>query len=283
MAQNLAFGLVTGAFLLLATLGFALVSRVEKFLNIAHAELITVGALGTWWFSSLGLPFLVAAALAVVLTSLLGLATARLVYDPIAQAGPSILLITSVGVVFVMHGTAEALVGSGIRSFPLPLLPSWDLGAFRLNPYHFIVIVVSLASVGVLHLFLTRTRVGVLIRALADNRELAEVRGIDVRRATRYVWVVASALAGVAGVALGVIGTITTELGFQQILLILTVSIVAGLGSIYGVAVAAFIIGVAMDLSVLWLPAGYRTAVAFAAVILVLTFRPQGLLGEARA
>ncbi len=279
--QYIVFGMVTGGFLLLATLGFALVSRVEKFLNIAHAELISVGALGTWYLQDAGLPFVPAAALAVAAAALLALAMARLVYDPILGRGPAVLLITSVGVVFVMHGTIEAVIGPGIRSFRLPALDNWDIGV-QINPYQLGMVVVALLCLLLLHVFLTRTEVGTSIRALADNRELAEVRGVDVRRATRVVWLVSGALAGLAGVALGVLGTLTTDLGFEQILLILAVSIVAGLGSLYSVAIAAFAVGLAMDLSVQWIPPGYRASVAFAVVILVLLFRPHGIAGEAR-
>jgi neutral amino acid transport system permease protein len=282
MAQYLAFGVVTGGFLLLATLGFALVARVEKFLNIAHAELISIGALLTWLFSAqAGLPFILAAGLAVISTALIGLMTARIVYDPMLAQGPAIMLITSVGVVFVFQGVIEATLSPGIRSYGLPKVQSWDFGAFKLHPYHLGVVAVALATVVALHAYLTRTRIGTSIRALTDNRELAEIRGVDVRRATRHVWLMASGLAGMAGVALGVLGTITTRLAFDQILLILSVAILAGLGSIYGVVAAAFALGIAMDMSVQWLPAGYRTAVAFLTIVVVLLIRPQGIAGAA--
>jgi branched-chain amino acid transport system permease protein len=284
LLQYVAFGIVTGGFLLLATIGFALTSRVERFLNIAHAELISVGALGTWFLSArVGLPVWLAAICAVALAAVLGLLIARTIYDPLFGRDSSILLITSVGVVFFLGGVIEAIIGPGFHTIRVPALPAWQLGSVRVNPYQVGVLVVGLASVAFLHLFLTRTRIGIFIRALTDDRTLAEARGVDVRRTTRYVWLVASALAGLAGVALGLIGTITSEIAFQQILLILTVSIVAGLGNIYGVAIAAFVIGIAMDMSVLWLPGGYRTAVAFAAVIVVLSFRREGLAGEAHA
>ncbi len=283
MAQYIVFGITTGGFLLLATLGFALVSRVEKFLNIAHAELISIGALATWYFQDLGLHFVLAALAAVVVVSLIGLLVARLVYDPILNRGPAILLITSVGVVFVLHGVVEAIVSPGFRTLTLPQVDNWDLGPVRVNPYQLAVLAAGLLSLLGLHLFMTQTAIGTSVRALADNRDLANARGVDVRRATRYVWLLASALAGLAGVALGVTGTLTTDIGFEQILLILTVSIVAGLGSIYAVAIAAFLIGLVMDVSVQWIPAGYRTSLAFAAVIVVLLFRPEGIAGEARS
>lgn len=275
------FGTVTGGFLLLATLGFALVSRVERFLNIAHAELISLAALMTWWLTvEKDLPFLVGAAVAVAVTAVTALVVARLFYRPLLDRSPAILLITSIGVVFLLHGILEAVFSPGIRSFDLPLNRSWDLGGVRLHPYQLTVILVALASVGLLHLLFTRTSIGTSIRALADNPELAKVRGVDVDRVSAYVWLLSGALAGMAGVALGVLGTITTDIGFQQILLIVSVAILAGLGSIYAVATSAFLLGLMMDISGEWISSGYRSAVAFAVIIVVLTVRPQGLSRE---
>lgn len=284
MAQFVAFGIVTGGFLLLATLGFALVSRVEKFLNIAHAELLAVGAFVTWYLAEeRGLHFMLAMIVGVAVTALVGLAIARIFYDPMLKQGPAVLLITSVGVVFLIQGLIETILTPQIRNYTLPDLKNWDLGLFRLAPYHFIVLMVGLCAVVGLQVFLTRTSIGVSIRAVADNRQLAEIRGIDVRRVTRWVWLIASGLAGLAGVALGILGTLTLDIAFEQILLILSVSILAGLRSIYGVVAAAFLIGIAMDVSVQWISAGYRTAVAFMLIIVVLLFRPEGLARASRA
>lgn len=281
MLQYAVFGVVDGAFLLMATLGFALVSRVHKFLNIAHAELMSVAALLTWGLSvQAGLPFLAAAAIAVVVVAALGLALGRIVYEPMLSRGPEILLIVSVGVVYLIHGTVEAIVSSGVKSFAIPKPTTWHLGDLHVTPYQVAVVVLAALCFLGLHLFLSRTSAGSAIRAISDNRELAEMRGIDVRRATRHVWLIASGLAAVAGIGLGVLGTLTTDIAFEQILLILSVAILAGLGSIYGVAIAAFALGLAMDLSTMVVPGGYRTTVAFLVIIIVLVFRPQGLFGR---
>lgn len=280
-AQLALLGLVTGSFLLLGTLGFALIRRVEGFLNIAHAELMSVSAFATWYLSDqAGWPFPLAAAAAVVLVAVAGLLLARLLYDPIKHLGPAVLLITSVGVVFLLHGITEAVVGTGIRNFPLAVPGSVIVGPFRLSHYQLVVIALAgFTSVG-LALFLNRTRTGTAIRAMAINRELAASRGVDIAAASRATWLVASGLAGLAGVALGMLGTLTSDIAFGQILLILSVAILAGLGSLYAVIVAALVVGVAMDLSVLWLPGGYRPMIAFLMVILVLLVRPSGLAGE---
>lgn len=281
MLQYAVFGVVDGAFLLMATLGFALVSRVHKFLNIAHAELMSVAALLTWGLSvQAGLPFLAAAAIAIVVVAILGLGLGRVVYEPMLSRGPEILLIVSVGVVYLIHGTVEAIVSPGVKSFAIPKPHSWHAGDLHVTPYQVAVVVLAACCFIGLHLFLSRTSAGSAIRAISDNRELAEMRGIDVRRATRHVWLIASGLAAVAGIGLGVLGTLTTDIAFEQILLILSVAILAGLGSIYGVAIAAFALGLAMDISTMVVPGGYRATVAFLVIIIVLVFRPQGLFGR---
>ncbi len=281
VAQVLVFGIVTGSFLLVGTIGFALTRRVEGFLNIAHAELITVSAFGTWYLNrELGWNFFLAGAVAVVGTSLLGLVVARVFYDPIKQMGSAVLLITSVGVTFFLHGMAEAAIGTGIRVFDIPPPTALSIGQIRFTNYQIAIVAIAIIAAVGLTLVLNRTRTGMAIRAMAINRDLAASRGIDIRATSRATWLIASALAGVAGVLLGVQATLTTDLAFEQILIILTVAIVAGLGSLYGVIAAAFLVGIIMDLSVLWLPSGYRPMVAFAVVIIALAVRPSGLAGN---
>jgi branched-chain amino acid transport system permease protein len=276
--QLILFGVVTGSFLLVGTIGFALTRRVEGFLNIAHAELITVSAFSTWFMNrELGWNFFLAGAIAIVGTSFLGLVVARVFYDPIKQLGSSVLLITSVGVTFFLHGIAEGSIGTGIRVFDIPTPTVLSLGELRVTAYQLAIIGIAVVAAVGLTLFMNRTRTGMDIRAMAINRDLAASRGIDIKATSRATWLIASGLAGLAGVLLGVQATLTTDLAFQQILIILTVAIVGGLGSLYGVIAAAFLVGFAMDLSVLWLPGGYRPMVAFAVVIIVLAVRPSGL------
>ena len=122
---------------------------------------------------------------------------------------------------------------------------------------------------------------GTWIRATASNPSLAEVRGVPVSRVSAAVWFVASGLAGLAGVMVGLIGNVNSEMGWQQILIILAAAVLGGLGSIYGVLAAGLLLGLAMDLSALVVPTAYRTVVAFGVLILVLVLRPEGLFSVA--
>jgi len=279
--QTLVFGLVTGSYLIVATLGFALVSRVEKFLNIAHAELIGLGAFTTYGLNAkAGLPLWLAGLIAVAVVAVVAVVISRLVYWPIRRTSSIVLLITSVGVLYVLQGGIETAVTPGAYSYEAGAERVLDFGLFRLGVYDLAIVALAVLAVLVVHLVLTRTSMGLQWRALASDETLANGRGIDVRRVSMGLWILVGALAGLAGVLLGLQGALNTNVAFSQILLILSVSILAGLGSIYGVVFAALLLGVAMDMSTLVIPAGYREAIAFGVVLLVLVFRPQGISGN---
>ena len=275
---------MTGCFLILATIGFSLTRQVEGFLNIAHAEMLGVSAFITWGLNAgAGWPFIPSAVVAIVVTAFLGLAIGRIVYDPMRRLGPAVLLITSVGVSYVIAGVMHAVIGTGIRSLDMPLATSYKLFGLRISNYQIAVVALAVVTGLSLALFMNRTRTGLAIRAMSSNPELAASRGIDVRQTSRATWLIGSGLAGVAGVMLALIATLSTDIAFNQILQILAVAILAGLGSLYSVIVAGLIVGLAMDMSVYFIPAGYRPLIAFAVVILALLIRPEGLSGKARS
>lgn len=281
LAQYFVTGIVTGCFLILATIGFSLTRRVEGFLNIAHAELLGVSAFTAWGLNvGLGWPFIPSALIAIVFTAFLGLFIGRVVYDPIRRLGPAVLLISSVGVAYVIGGAVDGVIGTGIRTLDIPLATTYRFWGVRITDYQMIVVVLAALTGISLALFLNKTRTGLAIRAMSANPELAASRGIDVRQTSRATWLIASGLAGLAGVMLAMIATLSTDIAFHQILQILAVAILAGLGSLYSVLLSGLIVGIAMDLSVYWIPAGYRPLIAFAVVIIVLLFRPQGLAGR---
>ncbi len=281
IAQYLVAGVVTGCFLIVATLGFSLTRQVEGFLNIAHAELLGISAFILWSLVNLaGWYFIPSAVIAVGITAVLGLFIGRVVYDPIRKFGPAVVLISSVGVAYVLGGGLDAVVGTGVRTMDIPLATSYRFFGVRITDYQMAVIAMAAVTGLSLALFMSKTTTGLTIRAMSDNPELAASRGIDVVKTSRATWLLSSGLAGLGGVSLALIATLSTDIAFQQILTIIAVAILAGLGSLYSVLIAGQVVGIAMDMSVLWLPAGYRPLIAFALVIVVLLVRPQGLSGK---
>ena len=284
LLQFFVSGVVTGCFLILATIGFSLTRRVEGFLNIAHAELLGVSAFTTWWLNAeLGAHVILAAVVAIAVTALVGLVIARVVYDPIRTRGPAVLLITSTGVAFVLGGIMDGLIGTGIRTLQIGLAQRYEVLGIRITSHQLLMVLLAAATSVSLAVFLNRTRTGLAIRAMSANPSLAASRGVNLNATSRATWLLSSSLAGIAGVMLAVVATLTTDLAFAQILQILAVAILAGLGSLYAVIVSGLLVGIAMDVSAFWIPAGYRPLVAFAVVIVVLVFRPAGLAGTRAA
>ncbi|MHB1404460.1 MAG: branched-chain amino acid ABC transporter permease [Desulfitobacteriaceae bacterium] len=274
-------GLVTGTILLLGTVGFSLVKRIENFLNIAHGQVLTLGAyLGYTFNVKLGWNIYLAFLAATLITTVVGWLIFKVFYQPIRSHGNLYLLFTSVGVAYIIHGVIEAFYGVQAKTYSVPVSKVLEINGIPIiSGTEAAVIVLALGSAFGLHLFLTRTLTGKAIRAMASNLSLANARGIDTEKIASVAWLLSSALGAMAGIFSGMIGTVYTDMGWAVILLILSAAVLGGLGSLYGVMIGAMIIGLSMDLSVIILPSSYRPAVAFAMVIVVLLFRPQGILG----
>lgn len=280
--QNIIFGLITGSILAIATVGFSMIRQTEGFINIAHGQFLTLGAfMGFFFVSTVGVNVFLAGLLAAIVVGMSGVVISRIVFRPIAHSGPLAQLFTSIGLAFLMFGLIRVVFGASVKFFPTSFGTRFDLGPVNVTVGEILIVAVAGVSVAALALFLTRTRLGTSIRATASNPSLAEVRGVPVERVSAAVWFIASGLAGLAGVMVGLISNVNSEMGFQQILIILAAAVLGGLGSIYGVLAAGLLLGLAMDLSALIIPTAYRSVVAFGLLIVVLVVRPQGLFAVA--
>jgi branched-subunit amino acid ABC-type transport system permease component len=273
------YGIITGCILIIASIGFSMVWKTENFLNIAHGQMLLIGAYMAYLFKSvLNFPFALAMICSVIATAGLGLLFAKVFYFPVRKSGILVLLFTSIGLSWVIYGVVQAIVGPQIRTFGLETSNMIEVFGRQILSYQeLFIILISIACVVVLHFILTRTKNGKGFRAMAENRDLAQIRGINSKKLSDYVWLISSGLAGLAGILLAMTGTLNMELGWQQILIIMSVVIVGGMGNLYGTMLAALIIGLSMDISTFIIPTSYRTAIAFVIVIIVLLIRPQGL------
>jgi branched-subunit amino acid ABC-type transport system permease component len=275
-------GLVSGSVLLLATVGFSLTRRVEGFLNIAHAQLLVVGGFGAYFFNvSLGWSLILSGILGVVLTVLVGIVSARLVYWPLRGQPHVISLIASIGLAFLIGGMVEAFSGHGARTLDVPLYRTIEIAGVGIAAADQLI-TIGLAATAVLglHLWLSRSHSGRSIRAMASDRNLAEVRGVNTSNLLYVVWAVASGLAGLAGVMIALSSRVYSEMGWDQILLISAAAIVGGLSNIYGVMGASILVGLAASLTTLVLPLQYGQVVVFGLIVLVVFLRPSGLAAD---
>ena len=283
--QFVVFGLLLGCALLLATVGFSMIRRIEGFLNIAHGQMLTVGAYCAYTLNSLlGWNIIPAAAAAVLVTAVIGYGVARLVFFPLKdkKRAPLLIAIASTGVSYMFHGLIELLFGSQVKQLRVPPMRAYKIGELSVAAPDQIAMVVAAAFAALfLHLLLTRTETGKAIRAMASDFDLARVRGINTPRLRVYVWLIASGLGGLAGVMVGLISKLSPDMGWEYIMLVMIVAILGGLGSIYGAMVAALVIGLATQMSVMVVPAQYSQVIAFLLIIIVLIVRPQGIFKEA--
>ncbi|HUF97622.1 MAG TPA: branched-chain amino acid ABC transporter permease, partial [Ilumatobacter sp.] len=265
----------------------SLIFGVTDLVNFAHGEFITVGAAVAYLLhatgSGPGWPLLVAAIPAIALAAALGAAQERIIWRPLRKrrVGTVATLVTSIGLAFAVRNLVLVWMGGQPRTYlDFSVQSTRRFLVVDTVPKNVVMIVSSLVILGAVGLFLQRTRAGVAVRAVADNKDLAESSGIDVDRVIMITWVLGGALAGLAGVFLGVSESVQWDMGFKMLLLIFAAVVLGGLGTAFGAMLGGFVVGIAVEVSTLWIPTELKNAVALAALIGMLLWRPQGLLGS---
>ncbi|MET4430219.1 MULTISPECIES: branched-chain amino acid ABC transporter permease [unclassified Mycolicibacterium] len=279
MLVVVAAGLVSGAVLLLATVGFELVRRVEGFLNIAHPQLIVLSGFSAYGFNVLlGMHWVASCLAAIVVTTVAGVVSARLIFWPMRGRPHHIPMIASVGLAFFIHAMVEVFTGYGVKTLNVPLQETLRIGETAVASVDQIAVIgIATLVVVALHFWLSNSYSGRALRAMANNQELAQIRGVNTSYLQYVTWAVASALAALAGTLIAFTARIYPELGWDQVLIISAAAIIGGLGSIYGVMLAAVLVGLTSSLATLVIPSEYTQMVVFAVIALVVFFRPEGL------
>ncbi|WP_224448377.1 branched-chain amino acid ABC transporter permease [Haloprofundus salilacus] len=297
LAQNLVFGLVTGSYIAIAAIGFTLIYGIVNMINFAYGEYLTIGAfIAILTVGVLPLPLPVAAVVAMAGGGLVSLVLARAFFTPINDTGPVPMLLTSIGLGLALRNAIRLTAGRSARYFDtetttyrfdglpeLPVGPVNLLGDLFVTSQQLVVLASAVVVFLVLHALLTRTDVGIAMRAMGDNESLARVRGIDTQRIRDSVWILAGVLAALAGVLVGVQTNVNADTGFGYILQILAAAILGGAGSVYGAIAGSYIIGLVLALSAAFLPSGMTgisSAVAFLILVVVLLIKPSGIAGQ---
>jgi neutral amino acid transport system permease protein len=289
LAQLLVNGVITGSILALAGVGATLIFGIQRIANFAHGDFLTIGAYAAFVVNVvLGQNLLIAALSAMGAVALFGVAAHFVLFRPLRGRGTVAIALVSVGLGLLIRNVIFIIAGSQIRQFNVNQSEVFIIGVIRLSPGQAVAVAVALVVAPLVALFLARTRLGKQMRAVADNRDLAAVAGIDVERIGVAVWILAGGLAGLAGVMLGLSqGVFDPNMGLGPLFLIFTVVVLGGIGSAYGALVAGLALGLAMELST-WdalfggLDSKYKPVLAFVVLILLLLYRPQGLFGQAR-
>lgn len=280
-------GLKLGSIIALAAVGLSLIFGVTDLVNFAHAEMITLGAVAAYFFNVAGAgpgwTLVIAAIPAIVLSGGFGAAQEVWLWRPLRRRRVSTvsMLVISIGLSFAVRNVILVILGGEPENYAQYVIQQErSYLFFDTVPKNILVIVSSLAILSAVGLFLVRTRAGVAVRAVADNKDLAESSGIDVNRVILITWVLGGALAGLSGVYLGLTEAVQWNMGFRMLLLVFAAVVLGGLGTAFGAMLGGFVVGLAVEVSTLWLPTELKNAIALAALIVMLLWRPQGLLGS---
>lgn len=280
--QFLVNGLIVGSTISLAAIGLTLIFGVLNFINFAHGEYLTIGAYIAFVANvALGLPILVAAIVAVPATALFALVVDRAVFYPLRRqgAGGLALLITSVGLSIVLRNSIEAIWSSDTRQYAFESGGAISVLGIKITAVQVIIIVVSLVLMLAIHLLLTRTMLGISMRATASNRSLAMSSGVDAERIVQWTWAIGAGLTAIAGVLIGLNTILRPSMGFGLLLVMFAAVILGGIGDPYGAMLGGLAIGFTQEVSVAFISAAYKPAVAFTIMVLLLLWKPEGLRG----
>jgi branched-chain amino acid transport system permease protein len=294
--QELVNGLTQGGLYALVALGYSMVYGVLKLLNFAHGDLYMVGAfVGYFVLQWFGGPTALVAPVPIVLLCMflvssvgvggLGVAIERFAYRPLRDAPRIAPLITALGVSFLLENTMLLLFGASYRSYNtsafIPYSTEIHIGGVNIWIVQILVIVLSVVLMFGLQWLVTATKLGRQMRAVAADREAAEMLGVNVDYTISATFFLGSALAGVAGVMAGLaFNNIYTLMGFVLGLKAFTAAVVGGIGSIPGAMLGGFLIGLAESFITGYISSTYTNLIVFGILIVFMILRPTGLLGK---
>lgn len=286
VAQVTINGLVLGSFLALGAVGLTLVYSVLRLVNFAHGDLLTFGAYTSFLFTAnFGLPLVVAALIAITLTATLGVVLEFSLWRPMRAKGAGLfeLLLVTIGLAFVLRHTIQFVAGAGVRSLGIDVTATVHAFGLQVGRAQLVSTCVALVVLLGVAVMLRSTRLGKKMRALADNFALAETSGIDTRRVIAAIWLLAAALAGLAGILYAAtIGVMTPTLGSSILLTLFAAMVLGGVGNAYGALAGGIMLGLAQEWSTMFIGTGWKLAVGFMILILMLIIRPQGIFGRSR-
>jgi neutral amino acid transport system permease protein len=283
LAQNTVNGVKFGLIIAMTAIGLSLIFGTTGLINFAHGDLVAFGAFSAYLLNTtFGLHLLVAAPIAIVMTALFAGGLDRGLWRPLRQRGTGLIamLVISIGLAFVIRHLILLQFGGSRRPYQqYALQQSNTYGLIRLGPAELWVMGLSVLILVGVALLLTRTRIGKSMRAVADNRDLAESSGIDVQRTILSVWILGGALTATGGIFLGLIESVDYLMGFRLLLLMFAGVILGGLGSAYGAMIGSLVVGLVSEVSTVYFSSELKYVWALLVLIIVLLVRPQGILG----
>ncbi len=284
IAQNSINGIKFGLIIGMTAIGLSLIFGTTGLINFAHGDLVSMGAFVAFFFNAvLGMHLILAALIAVVVGAGIAAGIDRGIFRPLRQrkVGLISMLVVSIGLAFVIRHVILFQFGGQRRPYTdYTLQQGIQMGPIRLQPVEMWVMGLSVLILVLVALMLTKTKLGKGMRAVADNRDLAESSGINVERVVLSVWILGGGLTTIGGIFLGMIESVDYLMGFRLLLLMFAGVILGGLGTAYGALLGSLLVGLISELSTVWFSSQIKYVWALLILIIILLFRPQGLLGQ---
>lgn len=278
---NLAInGLTEGLLIALPALAVTLVFGVARFPNAATGDLVTVGGFGAWGAWRLTGSFAAAAVGAVAAGIAAGWVAWQWVFKPVARRPGVTLLLTSIGLGFLIRALLGLGFGYEHKLFELPLTRAWRWGEITMNPVDAWVALAAVGAMAGCFALLHATPMGRVLRAMADSDDLARVVGIRTARAQAALWCLTGAVCGLAGLLVGLKTLVSPEAGAELLLGAFAAAVVGGLGNPLGAVAGAVVLGLVQELSTPFVGFTYKIALAYVAMLAVLLWKPQGLFNR---
>lgn len=278
-------GISLGSVYALIALGYTMVYGIAKMLNFAHGDIIMIGGFSIFMVvSTLGLPPLLAVLVAVVICTLLGVTIEKIAYKPLRQASPLAVLITAIGVSYFLQNVALILFGANTKLFTSVVsIPAISLagGQVSISGETQLTIVVCIVIMVCLMLFIKKSKAGQAMLAVSEDKEAAELMGINVNAIITLTFAIGSALAAIAGALLcSAYPTLSPYTGAMPGIKAFVAAVFGGIGSIPGAFIGGILLGIIENLSKAYISSQMADAIVFGVLIIVLLVKPTGILGK---
>lgn len=284
VTQLIVNSIITGSIYALVASGFSLIYSTNRFIHFAHGSSVAAGAYMLYMFYSLfEIPFFLACILTLVTTTGIGIGMYKIIYAPLQKrkASSIILLIASIGMLIFFENMFLLVFGANMKTIQYATVSAGiEIFGARITMLQSMTFIVCIILLILLYWFMKKTRTGQHMRAVADNKELASIVGINEEKIALLSFTIGSFLAGLAGIFIGLEQNLQPIMGTKLMIPGLTAAIIGGIMFVPGAIVGSYVLGIITTISVWFFPSGFKDAFVFGILFIFLIFRPQGIFGK---
>ena len=275
-------GLNIGSIYALIALGYTMVYGIAKLINFAHGDVIMVGAYISFISMKFGLPWWLAVIISIIVCAILGVVMEKVAYKPLRNASRISLLITAIGISYLLQNAFQLIFGANPQPYHAFItLPALNLGGISIQANYYITFSVSVVLMILLTLFVNKTTMGKAMRAVSEDEGAAKLMGINVDTTISLTFAIGCALAAIAGILYAnCYPMINPTLGSLPGIKAFIAAVLGGIGSIPGAVIGAFILGMVEAMTKAYISSQLTDTIVFAILILMLVFKPAGILGK---